>query len=110
VVTRWSHHGKAAFGRLQAWREVDAHHPSRSLWLACPISLGRGVARLSARTSRLLYSGITRKIHHELAVLVKGLPAQDFGEQVSRVGITRDVAYAHYACAAQLTHLKSFRC
>ena len=83
--------------------EVDAHHPKSSLRRACPITLGRDVARSSPS---ILNAGVTWKVQRDLSVLLEELPAQNLRKQISRIRLARNVANSDEPCTAKLAHLE----
>ena len=58
-----------------------------------------------SQAPRMLYAGIAREIEYRLTMLLEGLAAEHLGEQISRIGLTRDVAHNDATSAAQLAHL-----
>ena len=59
-----------------------------------------------SQTPRMLYAGIAWEIHHGLTMLLEGLTAEHLGEQISWIGLTRDVAHNDATGAAHLAHLE----
>ena len=54
----------------------------------------------------MLDSRITWEVEHKLTMLLEGLLGQNLGEQVGRVGLTRDVLDGNTLGATELAHLE----
>ena len=83
--------------------EVDAHHPKSSLRRACPITLGRDVARSS---TGIFDACVTWKVQNDFPVLLEELPAQNLGEQIGWIRVAWDVTNRNEASTTKLTHLE----
>ena len=68
-------------------------------------TLGRDVL-LGSHTARMLHAGVTWQIHNDFAVLLEELAAEDFGKEISRVRLARNVANANHSSTAELPHLE----
>ena len=54
----------------------------------------------------MLEASVAREVQNELTVLFKRLSGEDLGEEISRVGLTRDVLHDHSTSSTQLAHLE----
>jgi hypothetical protein len=59
-----------------------------------------------SQTPRVLDAGVAREVEYRLAMFLEWLPAEHLCEQISRVGLTGDVAYDDATGPTQLAHLE----
>ena len=72
---------------------------------ARPITQGSSAPSGDRLAASVLDACVTRKVENGLTVLLERLAREYLGEQVSRVGLARDVTNYNATSSAQLAHL-----